>query len=108
MSEFDHPKHYELEKYLKEAMDSWDSYTPSQCINISREIWYLKGGRDEVQTSLSHLWVVARDCPLGQVCILIANNVVTLLLPELSHHDLLDKYLKAAISIHEEYNSCHF
>lgn len=105
LSEFGHPKLDELEKYLKDAIDSGDSYTPSECVDMARKIWYLKGVREEVQTSLSNLWAVIGDCKSGQPSILMASNVVTLLLPKLSNHDLLNRYLNAAVSIHKEYKA---
>ena len=103
LSEFENSKCQELELYLIEALNSWDSYTSSECIAIGRKIWYLKGSRDEVQTSLSHLWAVVRDCKENDVSIWNVCSVVSLLLPKLSNRYLLNRYLKAATIVYQNY-----
>ena len=40
LSEFGSNKRHELEKYLKEALNPENNYTPEECVDIGRKIWY--------------------------------------------------------------------
>jgi hypothetical protein len=75
-----------------------------QCAEISREIWYLPD-REEIQTAISRLWGAISAFKNGDEYggIMEITMTVELLLPDISNHLLLDRYLEAAMNIHEIY-----
>ncbi|WP_242063505.1 hypothetical protein [Nostoc sp. FACHB-892] len=54
-SEMKSDKFYQLDKYIQQLMEEQNVLTPSQCLEISQEIWYLPE-REEVQTAIARLW----------------------------------------------------
>lgn len=102
--EFNPDKLSQMNKYIQQ-IDEREILTASQCVEISREIWYLSE-REDLQTAVAQLWgsisfkygdeegkYRARDIAM----------VVELLLPDVSNRSLLDKYLSTAQRIYEEY-----
>jgi hypothetical protein len=99
-----------IDKYIRQLrdsqIDSQNIFTSALCENISQEVWSLPD-REEIQTAISRLWwSIARfkngDDELG---ILEASRSVELLVPYISEHQLLDRYLEAALIIYEKYSS---
>ncbi len=45
----------QLNKYIQQAIEEQNVLTPLQCVEISREIWYLPE-REEIQTAIAQLW----------------------------------------------------
>jgi hypothetical protein len=105
-SEIKSDKFSKLNKYIQQAMDSQNVLTPSQCLEISREIWYLSE-REEIQTAISQLWGSISAFKDGQehVGIMQTTASVELVLPDISDYHLLNRYLEAAVRICEEYES---
>jgi hypothetical protein len=106
LSEFNPDKLSKLNQYIQQAMDSQNILTPLQCSEIGREIWYLPE-REEVQTAIARLWWSMGAFKAGEEHngIMSAVMAVELLLPDLSDRRLLDRYLEAAVKLHEEYKS---
>ncbi|BDA74077.1 hypothetical protein CAL7716_082430 [Calothrix sp. PCC 7716] len=95
-----------MDKYIQQ-IDERDILTASQCVEISREIWYLPE-REDVQTAVAQLWGSISFKYGEEEGMHLANDiagVVGLLLPDVSNRSLLDKYLSAAQRIYEEYFS---
>ncbi|BBD59037.1 hypothetical protein NIES2109_18160 [Nostoc sp. HK-01] len=103
-SEIKSDKLSKLDKYIQQAMDSQNILTPQQCLEISREIWYLPD-REEIQTAVARLWGSISAFKDGDEHggIMEATMTVELLLPDLSDRLLLERYLEAAVRICEEY-----
>jgi|GEM_PF-5696012 len=106
LSEFKPNKLSKLNKYIQQALDSQNDLTPLQCNEMSQKIWYLPG-REEAQTAIARLWWSIRTFKAGEDLggIREAGVAVELVLPDVSNHCLLDRYLEIAIRIHEEYES---
>ncbi len=87
-------------------MEEQHLLTPSQCLEISREIWYLPE-REEIQTAIARLWGSIAAFKEGEEHggIMEAISAVELVLPDISDRRLLDRYLEAAVRICEEYES---
>ncbi|MBD1929474.1 hypothetical protein H6F74_25000 [Trichocoleus sp. FACHB-90] len=96
----------QLNKYVQQAMDEQHLLTPSQCFEISQEIWYLPE-REEIQTAIARLWGSIASFKEGEEHggIMEAISAVELVLPNISDRHLLDRYLEAAVKICEEYES---
>jgi hypothetical protein len=105
-SEIKSDKPSQLNKYIQQAMDSQNVLTPSQCLEISREIWYLPD-REEIQTAIARLWWSIQAFKAGDEHggVMETTMAVELVLPDISQHRLLDRYLEAAVRICEEYES---
>lgn len=105
-SEIQSDKFSKLNKYIQQAMDSQNVLTPLQCIEISREIWYLPE-REEIQTAIAQLWgsISAFKDEEKYLGIMQTTAAVELVLPDISNHRLLNRYLEAAVRICEEYES---
>ncbi|MDZ8241619.1 MAG: hypothetical protein RMZ69_31530 [Nostoc sp. ChiQUE01a] len=105
-SEFNPLKLSKLNKYIEQAIDSENVLTPLQCVEISREIWYLPE-REEIQTAIAQLWGSISPFKDGDehVGIMQITAAVELLLPDTSNRYLLERYLEAAVRIYEEYES---
>nr|WP_322721613.1 hypothetical protein [Nostoc sp. ChiQUE02]MDZ8234715.1 hypothetical protein [Nostoc sp. ChiQUE02] len=105
-SEIKSDKLSQLNKYIQQAVQEQNILTPSQCDEISREIWYLPE-REEIQTAIARLWgsIAAFRDGEEQGGIIETTRTVELLLPDISDRRLLDRYLEAAVRICEEYES---
>ena len=105
-SEIKSDKLSQLNKYIQQAMESENVLTPSQCLEISREIWYLPE-REEIQTAIARLWGSISAFKDGEDLggVIETTMAVELVLPDISDQHLLDKYLEAAVRICEEYES---
>jgi hypothetical protein len=109
-SEIKSKKFSQLYKYIHQLMEEQNVLTSSQCLEISREIWY-SPEREEIQTAIARLWgsisnfkYAEEDGELhsGVMEITVA---VELVLPDISDYHLLDRYLEAAVRICEEHES---
>ncbi|NEU78844.1 hypothetical protein [Nostoc sp. UIC 10630] len=96
----------QLNKYIQQALSEQNFLTPLRCNEIGREIWYLPE-REEIQTAIARLWWSIAAFKVGEehVGIMEAISTVELVLPDISDHHLLDRYLEAAVIIFEEYES---
>lgn len=96
----------QLNKYIQQAMEEQNVLTPSQCLEISKEIWYLPE-REEIQTAIARLWGSIAAFKEGEKHggIMETTAAVELVLPDISDRRLLDRYLEAAVRICEEYES---
>ena len=105
-SEIESDKFSELNIFIQQARNSKDVLTCSQCLEISKEIWYLPG-REEIQTAISQLWgsIAAFQDGDKHVGVMQTIAAVGLVLPDISDDALLDQYMKAAVRIYEEYES---
>ncbi|MBD2524417.1 hypothetical protein [Nostoc sp. FACHB-133] len=105
-SEIESDKLSQLNKYIQQALSEQNFLTPLQCNEIGREIWYLPE-REDVQTAIARLWWSIAAFKVGEehVGIMEAISTVELVLPDISDHRLLDRYLEAAVIIFEEYES---
>ncbi|MBD2248703.1 hypothetical protein [Nostoc sp. FACHB-888] len=105
-SEIKSDKLSQLNKYIQQAVQEQNILTPSQCDEISREIWYLPE-REEIQTAIARLWASIAAFRDGeeQGGIIETTRTVELLLPDISDRRLLDRYLEAAVRICEAYKS---
>ncbi|MBW4455073.1 MAG: hypothetical protein KME55_21490 [Nostoc indistinguendum CM1-VF10] len=105
-SEIKSGKLSQLNKYIQQALSEQNFLTPLQCNEIGREIWYLPE-REEIQTAIARLWWFIAAFKVGEehVGIMEAISTVELMLPDISDHHLLDRYLEAAVIIFEEYES---
>lgn len=103
-SEFKPSNINRLNKYIVRALDRdyRDALTSLQCKEIANELWY-SPERDDFQTAIARLWWAISD---KQDRVIEAEMCVSLLLPALSNSLLLDRYLEAAIIIHEEHKAC--
>ncbi|MBD1896832.1 hypothetical protein [Coleofasciculus sp. FACHB-129] len=105
-SEIKSDKLSQLNKYIQQAMEEQNVLTPSQCLEISREIWYLPE-REEIQTAIARLWGSISAFKDGEEHggVMETTMAVELVLPDISERRLLDRYLEAAVRICEEYES---
>lgn len=109
-SEIKSDKFSQLYKYIQQIMEEQNVLTPSQCLEISREIWYLPK-REEIQTAIARLWgsiscfKYAEEDGEVHGGVMETTAAVELILPDISDHHLLDQYLEAAVIICEEYES---
>lgn len=105
-SEIKPDKFSKLNKYIQQAMDSQNVLTSLECIETSREIWNLPE-REEIQTAIAQLWGSISAFKDGEehIGIMQTTAAVELVLPDISDHYLLDRYLEAAVRICEEYES---
>lgn len=89
-----------------EEIETSNIFTPLQCDEISREIWYLPE-REEIQTAIARLWGSISAFKDGEEHggVMEITMAVELVLPDISDHRLLDRYLETAIKISEEYES---
>ncbi|MDZ7992964.1 MAG: hypothetical protein RM022_023690 [Nostoc sp. EfeVER01] len=96
----------QLNKYIQQALSEANFLTPLQCNEISREIWYLPE-REEIQTAIARLWgsIAAFKDGEDRGGVMETTRAVELVLPDISAHRLLDRYLEAAVIIFEEYES---
>ena len=103
-SEMKSDKLSQLNKYIQQAMEEQNVLTPSQCLEISGEIWYLPE-REEIQTAIARLWGSIAAFKAGEEHggIMEAISAVELVLPDISHRRLLDRYLEVAVKICKEY-----
>lgn len=101
-SEIKSDKLSQLNKYIQQAMNSQNVLTPSQCLEISREIWYLPE-REEIQTAIARLWGSIAAFKDGEEHggVIETTMAVELVLPDISDRRLLDRYLEAAVRIFE-------
>ncbi len=103
--EFNPDKLSQMSKYIQQ-IDERDTLTASQCVEISREIWYLPE-REDVQTAVAQLWgsiSFKYGDEEGEYRARDIASVVELLLPDVFNRSLLDKYLNTAQRIYEEYS----
>jgi hypothetical protein len=105
-SEVNPDKLFQLNKYMQQAMEEQNSLTASQCLEISTEIWYLPD-REDIQTAISRMWASISAFKVGEEHggIMETTAAVELVLPDISDSRLLNRYLKAAMKICEEYES---
>jgi hypothetical protein len=95
-----------LNKYIWRTTNLQNDLTSLQCAEISREIWYLPE-REEIQTAISRLFGAMSAFKDGDEHggIMETTMTVELLLPDISNHLLLDRYLKVAMKIYEAYKA---
>ncbi|MEH1817167.1 MAG: hypothetical protein V7K26_20375 [Nostoc sp.] len=105
-SEIKSDKFSKLNKYIQQAMGEQNLLTPLKCNEIGLEIWYLPE-REEIQTAIARLWwsISAFKDEEDHVGIMETTAAVELVLPDISDHHLLDRYLEVALRIYEEYES---
>jgi hypothetical protein len=109
-SEIKSDKFSQLYKYIQQLTEEQNVLTPSQCLEISGEIWYLPE-REEIQTAIARLWGSISAFKDGEEDgevhggVMETTAAVELVLPDISDHHLLDRYLEAAVRICEEYSS---
>ncbi|HYW21936.1 MAG TPA: hypothetical protein VE956_22030 [Nodularia sp. (in: cyanobacteria)] len=96
----------QLNKYIQQAMEEQNFLTPSQCLEISGEIWYLPE-REEIQTAIARFWASIAAFKEGEEHggIMETTAAVELVLPDISDRRLLNRYLETAVRIFEEYES---
>lgn len=107
-SEIKSDKLSQLNRYIQQAVEEQNVFTPLQCDEISREIWYLPE-REEIQTAIARLWWSIGAYKDGEEHggVMETTAAVELVLPDLSDHRLLDQYLQVAVKIYDEYESKH-
>ncbi|MEI6331351.1 MAG: hypothetical protein WCP16_19065 [Pseudanabaena sp. ELA645] len=96
----------QLNRYIQEAIDSQNILSSLESDEIIREIWYIPE-RDDFQAAVSRLWGAISAFKKGDEHggIMEATMSIELLLPNISDHRLLDRYLEVAVNICEEYES---
>jgi hypothetical protein len=96
----------QLKQYIQQAIEEQHILIPSQCMEISTEIWYLPE-REEIQTAISRVWasISAFKQEEEHGGIMETTAAVELLLPDITDILLLNRYLEAAVRIYEEHKS---
>lgn len=107
-SEIKSDKLSQLNRYIQQAVEEQNIFTPLQCDEIGREIWYLPE-REEIQTAIARLWWSIGAYKDGEehYAVMETTAAVELVLPDISDHRLLDQYLEVAVKICDEYESKH-
>lgn len=108
-----------LDKYIQQALDSQD-ISASECNNIARKIWYLKPGRDRIQTAVARLWWAlgdvgtknkdygVREIASAVWLVSVDNKFVSLdriNLRFIVNYRLSELYIEAALKIYNEYQA---